>query len=290
MRHRRVLFALCIATATTTAAQQPPARVDINRMMATVRTLASPAMEGRRTGTPGGQKARDYVRKAYQEIGLDAIRIDAAGNVTGRVTGRDATSRTIVVSAHYDHVGIVNGTLYPGADDNASGIAALFECARYLRAHPPRHSFVFAAFDGEELDLRGARAFVRMPSVPLTSISLDINFDMVSRNAGNEIYAAGTFHYPSLRPILEEVQRRAEVKLLFGHDRPSRTAGMDDWTMESDHGAFHRAAIPFVYFGVEDHPDYHRPTDTPDKIDPAFFGRVTEMLPDAVIAFDRQMA
>ena len=78
--------------------------------------------------------------------------------------------------------------------------------------------------------------------------------------------------------------------LRFGHDRPKPAAGgPDDWTLESDHGEFHRAGIPFVYFGVEDHPDYHKPSDTADKIDPTFFGNVVRMLLDAVRSLDRQV-
>lgn len=319
MRRRDSLLVVIIAFAAALSARAP-ARVDVDRLMTTVRTLASPAMEGRRAGTAGGRMARQYIRDAFAEIGLEPaggragpsgyeqrfsftstgfhapakkgsapLRVDDAANIVGRIAGRDRSSRVIVVSAHYDHDGIVNGTLYPGADDNASGVAALLECARYLHAHQPRHTFLFAAFDGEELGLQGARAFVRTPPVALQSIALDINLDMVSRNDRNEIYAAGTSHYPSLKPVLEDVQRRAAVKVLFGHDRPSPGHATDDWTMESDHGVFHQAHVPFVYFGVDDHPDYHQPTDTPDKIDPAFFGRVTEMLLDAVLTFDERL-
>jgi Zn-dependent M28 family amino/carboxypeptidase len=322
MRPGRVLLALTAAATTAFAplSAQSLARIDVTRLMTTVRTLASPAMEGRRAGTVGGRMARQYIRDAFAEIGLapaggdatDArsyyqrfaftgaapggrkesppVRVDDAANVVGRITGREASSRAIVVSAHYDHVGIRNGTLYPGADDNASGVAALLECARYLRGQPPRHTIVFAAFDGEELGFQGARTFVRMPPVPLSAIALDVNFDMVSRNDHNEIFAVGTYHYPSLKPTLDDVQRRAQVKILFGHDRPPRLPrSLDDWTLQSDHGVFHQAGVPFVYFGVADHPDYHAPTDTADKIDPVFFGRVAEMLLDAVITFDQRL-
>jgi hypothetical protein len=113
---------------------------------------------------------------------------------------------------------------------------------------------------------------------------------MVSRNDRDEIFAAGTYHRPSLKPIVDDAQRRSPVKILFGHDRPMTKAGMvEDWTMQSDHGVFHAAGIPFLYFGVEDHPDYHHPTDTADKIDPKFFGDVAEMLIDVVVTADKQV-
>jgi Zn-dependent M28 family amino/carboxypeptidase len=180
--------------------------------------------------------------------------------------------------------------IYPGADDNASGVAALLAIARYVRQHPLRHRVILAAFDAEEFDLRGAKAFLAVPPVPIAAMALNVNFDMVSRNDRGEIYAAGTYHSPSLKPIVEEVQRRTPVKILFGHDRPqSSRADPDDWTPQSDHGEFHKAGVPFLYFGVEDHPDYHRPTDTADKIDPKFFGDVVDMLLDFVVTADRQV-
>ena len=104
---------------------------------------------------------------------------------------------------------------------------------------------------------------------------MNVNLDMVSRNDRNEIFAAGTYHYPQFTPMLEDVRSRARVQVLFGHDRPLyRGGGVDDWTRLSDHYVFHSAGVPFVYFGVEDHADYHTPTDTADKIDRRFFGDV----------------
>jgi Zn-dependent M28 family amino/carboxypeptidase len=79
------------------------------------------------------------------------------------------------------------------------------------------------------------------------------------------------------------------VTIRFGHDRPRAESGVEDWTRSSDHGPFHDAGIPFVYFGVEDHPDYHRPTDTADRIDPRFFGDVADMIVEAVRTFDARL-
>jgi hypothetical protein len=294
-------------------------RIDAASLMRDVRALAAPEMEGRRTGSEGNRRARRLIVSAFREIGLEPLggasgyeqpfsfvhssvkgfllpgrpwktAYPDAANVIGRVAGADPRAKALVVSAHYDHLGVADGVPYPGADDNASGVAALLAIARVVHAHPLRHPVVLAAFDGEELGLEGAKAFLQHPPLPLSAMALNVNFDMVSRNDRNEIFAAGTYHYPWLTPILEEVRRQSAVKLLFGHDRPMRTSGMvEDWTLQSDHGAFHEMGVPFVYFGVEDHPDYHQPTDTADKIDPAFFTRVAEMLMDAVLAIDRTL-
>jgi len=280
--------------------------------MRVVRTLSSPAFEGRRTSTGGGLAARRFIRDAFTTIGVapavanylqpfsfvsrgrdrggrrSQTEFKDAANVIAMERGTTADERAIIVSAHYDHLGIRNGAMYPGADDNASGVAALLAVARYVHAHPLTHRIVFAAFDAEELDLEGAKAFLRAPPVPVSAMVLDINFDMVSRNARNEIYAAGTYQTPALKPIVDAVQQRTNVVIRFGHDRPT-SRSRDDWTLQSDHGVFHQAGVPFLYFGVEDHPDYHQPTDTADKIDPRFFGNVADMLLDVVITADARV-
>lgn len=292
------------------------ARVDRTELMRVVRTLSQPSFQGRRVGTDGDRLARQFVRDAFQQIGLTPAvpdflqpftivptapngRADGSGtrsapvngaNVLAMLRGRREGARWFVVSAHVDHMGMANGVIYPGADDNASGVAAMLEVARDVHAHPLTHGVLFAAFDAEEAGLQGAKAFVGMPPVPLATIALDINFDMVSRNDRNEIYAAGTFQNPSLELIVADVQRRTPVTIRLGHDRPKITKNdAEDWTLQSDHGAFHQAGVPFIYFGVEDHPDYHKPTDTADRIDQTFFGNVADMLLDFVRTADQRL-
>jgi Zn-dependent M28 family amino/carboxypeptidase len=214
----------------------------------------------------------------------------AAANVVGRLAGTGGGARALVITAHYDHLGIRNGVVYQGADDNASGVAALLAAGRHFAAHRPRHPLVLAALDAEELGLRGARELIRSSILPRGSVALNVNLDMVSRNDANEIFAAGTFHSPWLQPILEDVQTRAAVRIRFGHDRPPRSGGgLDDWTDQSDHAEFHKAGVPFVYFGVEDHPDYHKPTDTADKIDPRFFGDAVDTIVEALRTLDARV-
>ena len=309
---RRAIAAQAAVPATGAAVAR---HVDRARLMRDVTRLASGDFAGRRSGTPGGLAARAWVVAQFTAIGLapagssgflepfgltphsvrapiTAGRSAAAGlgdaaNVVGRIPGRAPSLRAIVVSAHYDHLGVQDGHIYYGADDNASGVATLLEAARWFEAHPPRHPMIFVAFDAEELGLQGARTFVASGLAPPASLALDVNLDMVSRNDRREIFAAGTYQSPWLKPILEDVQRRSAVRILFGHDRPARLAGgLDDWTDESDHGAFHDAGVPFVYFGVEDHADYHRPTDTPDKIDSGFFGDAADMIVEAIVTLD----
>jgi hypothetical protein len=291
--------------------------VDRDRLMRDVAALSAPPFDGRRTGTPGALLARQWIVDRYADIPLKPAGVNGflqpfsfthrsarglvtpgqpftteysdAANVIGRLDGTSPAARPIVVSAHYDHLGNRDGAVYRGADDNASGVAAMLEAARFFKAHPPRHPMIFAAFDAEELGLRGAAAFVEARPEG-RGAAMNVNLDMVSRNDRNEIFAAGTYHHPEFKPWIEDVQRRSAVRILFGHDRPMYLAGgVEDWTSSSDHGAFHAAGVPFIYFGVADHPDYHKPTDTADKIDPAFFGAAADMIVEALRTVDARL-
>ena len=318
---RALLLGIVVAALSTAAfpgAQAPApstgaaSYVNRGQLMRDVATLSSPALEGRGPGTPGGLKARAWLVGEFRTAGLSAAGTDdflqpfalaerdpsvppggATGadgalgaNVVGRIPGRGPTAKLLLVTAHYDHLGLRNGVLYPGADDNASGVAALLAAARYFVRNPPRHSLVFVAFDAEETGLRGARAFVASRLVAPDEIGLVVNLDMVSRSGANEIVAAGTAYSPWLVPLLKEVQNHSAVTIRLGHDRPDTAGGLEDWTHLSDHGVFHDAGVPFVYFGVEDHPDNHEPTDTIERINPRFFGDVADMIVDALRTFD----
>ena len=302
------------------AVQTPAVRTEAARhvdrapLMRDVATLAGSAFEGRGTGTPGGLRARIWIAEQFGAITLIGAGSDgyfqpftvasrnarnilpggqpfqtqlAAANVVGRLPGRDPRARVLVVTAHYDHLGVRDGAMYPGADDNASGVAVLLAAARHFKASPPRHPMVFAALDAEEIGLQGAQTLVGSALLPRGRVALNINLDMIARNPANEIYAVGTYHAPWLTPMLLDVQKRTPVRIRFGHDRPEGGGStLEDWTQSSDHAAFHDAGIPFVYFGVEDHPDYHKPTDTVDRIDPRFFGDAADLVVEAIRTFD----
>jgi Zn-dependent M28 family amino/carboxypeptidase len=296
---------LLAAAFTLASAAQPaapvPFQVDAPSVWKDFERLASPELQGRRTGSDGNAVARRLVIERFEQSGLKPLSntyehrfrftrngSDVEGvNVVGLCAARPAADpRVMVVTAHYDHIGMRNGEIYPGADDNASGVAGLLALASMCRRNPWTHDVVFAAFDAEELGLQGARAFVSSPPVPRDRLALNVNMDMISRSPSRQIYIAGTTHRPELREVLEPIAGRSSVSVRFGHDRRGENGNEDDWTMQSDHGAFHVAGIPFVYFGVEDHPDYHRPTDTIDKVDAAFFMSVVRTIYEATVALD----
>jgi Zn-dependent M28 family amino/carboxypeptidase len=279
------------------AAAQTVTRADTAALMATVRALAADSMEGRRLGTPGGARARRYLVARLAALRLlplgagfehrfalaDSTRCGV--NLLAVIPGTRRPERYFVLSAHYDHLGIRRGEIYNGADDNASGTAAVLAIAAALRRAPLAHSVIVALFDGEEAGLLGSKAFLAAPPVPLRSLALDVNLDMVGHSEKGELYAAGTAYHPALRPALDSLAARAPVHLRFGHDRRG-VAGEQDWTDDSDHAPFHAAGIPFLYFGVEDHKDYHRPSDDPETLTVGFFGGAVGTILAAVRALD----
>ncbi len=268
-------------------------------LMEELRTLSHDSMEGRYPGEPGGRMARDYILASFRRAGLleppagfvqpfefrnrrDTTQVIHGANVVGHVPGTDPSLGAVVLTAHFDHVGVRDGEVYNGADDNASGTAALMSIARYVARNPLRHPVVFAAVDAEEMGLRGSQAFVEA-GWPEKMV-LNVNMDMLARS-DSLLFACGTYHYPGLRPPLESVPDRPPVLLRFGHDEPG-VEGMDDWTNSSDHRPFHLQGIPFIYFGVEDHEDYHRPTDDFERIDPAFFVNAVRLVLDGMLAME----
>lgn len=269
-----------------------------------VKVLSADAMQGRAPGTPGSQLARTYILERFKLIGLSPIgegferpfgytRKDGTSitgvNLVARIKGTAPDGKALVVTAHYDHVGVKNGQIYNGADDNASGVAGLLAVAEAFKAAPPRHDVLIVALDAEEGGLRGAKAFVAEPPIPLSAIGLNVNFDMLSKNAKGELYAAGAGPQPALKPILDAVAKVAPVKLKLGHDTDA-DGKENNWTSQSDHGAFADKGVPWVYFGVEDHPEYHQPTDDFETIPQPFFKASVATVILAARAFDERLA
>jgi Zn-dependent M28 family amino/carboxypeptidase len=247
-----------------------------------VKTLSSDAFEGRRTGTKGAAKAEKYIINQFTAVNVlplgknfeqpflfsnDSKNYNGV-NVLGLIKGSLHPETYIVISAHYDHEGIKNGVIYNGADDDASGISGLFSFAEYFKNNPPKHSVILAAFDAEELGLMGSKYFVNHSVIPLKQIMVNLNMDMISRNDNNELFAVGTVFNKNLENVVINYEYSKKIKLLKGHDKGSSN---ENWTYSSDHASFHKRNIPFLYFGVEDHKDYHEPTDDYENIQPEFY-------------------
>ncbi|NNE99558.1 MAG: M28 family peptidase [Pyrinomonadaceae bacterium] len=278
---------------------QKASAINSEQLLKDVKYLSSDQLRGREAGTPDSRIARQHILERFLELRLPSIgrthlqeftftarnkKTVEAANVIGFVKGAKNPKRYIVITAHYDHVGVRRGEIYNGADDNASGTAALMAFAKYFKNNPPNNTILFVALDAEEKGLQGARFFVDNLPMKQESILLNINMDMISRSDKNELYTAGLYHYPKFKPHLDAIQNKAKIKLLYGHDRPELKG--NDWTFQSDHGVFHRRKIPFLYFGVEDHKDYHKPSDVFENIQPKFYVNAVETILMAIKEID----
>jgi len=278
--------------------------IDAPQLLKDLEVLSADDMEGRQVGTPGGAKARAYVIERFKASGIQpfgatyeqpfAFTAGRAGqqterkgtNVVGFINGSRTPRKYIVVTAHYDHIGVRNGEVFNGADDNASGTAGLFALAKYFTAHKPANSLIFVAFDGEESGLRGARAFVASPPVDAASLIINLNMDMIGRDPKDLLYVVGTRQQTFLKPMIERIAAKAPVTLVMGHDDPTEK---ENWTTDSDHAAFCQAKIPCLYFGVEDFDQHHRATDDFATMTHGFYVRAVETMLRAVEEFDKSL-
>lgn len=269
-------------------------------------TLASDAMQGRQTGTEGNRKAREFLMAeakasgAFDDLRLQSFEFERSSrnaesapetltgvNLIGLIDQPDNDAGPLlVVTAHYDHIGQSKRGIYNGADDNASGSAALFSIAQSFKANPPKHDVLIVWLDAEEMRLSGVKALLDAEGEFNGRPAFNLNLDMISQNE-DEIYMAGTYHTPALKPLMEQAALNTGLTLSFGHDAPED--GADDWTFQSDHGPFHRRGIPFAYFGVEDHANYHSITDEFDTIPQAFYAKSVKTIVNAARILDENL-
>ncbi len=214
-------------------------------------------------------------------------------NVVGVLEGSDRTlnAETVILSAHYDHLGIIKGRVYPGADDNASGTVALLELARAFAKNRtrPKRTLLFIACGAEETFWLGSRFYVDHPLRPLETTRAVINFDIIGRSrqpiktpeysqvpgdTSNELLLVGTNYSPKYRQVVEEENRFVGLKLSYDLDGTSIFR-------RSDHYIFARRGIPAVRWTTGYHPDYHTCRDTVDKID---FEKLTKIVRLAYLA------
>jgi Zn-dependent M28 family amino/carboxypeptidase len=275
-------------------------KIDSRVLLKDIQYFSSDKLEGRAATGEGNKKAANYIIERFKELDLSSqfpeytqsfslnkklAQLGSGENIIGFVPGA-ASSKIILIMAHYDHLGTKGNTIYNGADDNASGTAALLNMAAYFKKNRPLHSILFAATDAEEEGLLGAKALLKDFPFPLNQVQLVVNMDMISRSEDNSLYAVGTRFYPQFKPYLEKCARLSDIRLIFGNDGGK---GELDWTNASDHGPFHKEGIPFIYFGVADHKDYHQPTDTFENIDQAFYIQACELILNSILEIDAAM-
>ncbi len=207
-----------------------------------------------------------------------------AHNVAGLIRGTDPAlaDEVIVMSAHMDHIGRNDdGTVNNGADDNASGTTTLLTAAEILAAAPPKRSVLMLAVSGEEKGLLGSRAWVANPTLPLERVVANINTDMVGRNDPNLIGATPSPEHEGFNTLVTKAAELApasglELRWAVGKDRYQRK--VDVYYHRSDHANFADAGIPVIFFFAGEHADYHRASDTIEKIDLAKIGKMARFV------------
>jgi len=251
--------------------------------------LASDALEGRKIGSPGEHMAAQYISKRFKRLGLKSYGDNLnylqkftvsksahphafpAEEGTQEIEGRNViayidngASKNIVLGGHYDHLGMGEfgslhmGTpeVHNGADDNASGIAALLKLAKDLKSASKAYNYIFIAFSGEEMGLWGSNYWVKNPNVDLSSIAYMINMDMVGRlNDQRQLLINGTGTSPSFDGIVDQANK-------YNFALVKSESGMGP----SDYSSFYNNNIPVLSFFTGQHEDYHKPTDDIEKI------------------------
>ncbi|HSG27244.1 MAG TPA: M20/M25/M40 family metallo-hydrolase, partial [Candidatus Krumholzibacterium sp.] len=295
------------------------------RMMKDIKYLSSDGLEGRGPGSVGIEKAADYIAERFAEAGLspggdDGTFFqrwqDTAGadgrtvtmtNVIGVLPGSDMTagaegspgasgegpgSPSVVLCAHYDHLGRgwpdvhpgYEGKIHPGADDNASGVSVMIELARHLaRNVKPSRSIVFAAFTAEESGLRGSRHFIETmkgpgggpgsQAFPLSSCIGAVNLDTVGRLGARKVLILGASSAREWRFIF------IGGSYVTGVESEVVTQDID----ASDNASFVEAGVPAVQLFAGPHEDYHRPSDTSDRIDPEGLVKIASLAREALL-------
>jgi len=277
----------------------PTADTDAERIRSDIAYLADDRLEGRGTGTAGNDSAAAWLARRHAALGLRPVtpfylqqfiangaELAHAGkpdgvptqNVVAMVTGRDPAlqSQYVVLGAHFDHLGRgIDGALDPeaghairnGADDNASGTAAILELARRLAAHPTKRSILVVHFSGEELGLLGSQWFVEHSPVPVDSMDAMLNFDMVGRLKQNRLIVYGLGTATELPALVDSANVAPKLDLVK----------QDDGFGPSDHSSFYAKGIPVLHFFTDLHEDYHRATDDVEKVNAPGEVRVVDL-------------
>ncbi|KGJ88656.1 M20/M25/M40 family metallo-hydrolase [Colwellia psychrerythraea] len=280
-----------------------------------VKTLSSDYYSGRKLASQGNIDSQDYLVTSLKADSIPAFnnqyrhsftkssffQSKQGTNIIGCIQGTHHKDKYIVLTAHYDHLGTIRNKIYNGADDNASGTAALLLYAKLLKDNPLKHSVILLFTDGEEVDLLGAKAFISQQKKLLNNVKLNINLDMI---AGSKNTKKLRFLSKDLPKILSSQQldelnqlqayfKKNSLTQLTAGFRRIKSVGSNvnraNWLMASDHGVFSKAGIPFVYFGVGTHKNYHSELDDYDKINKNLYLAAISVIFQQLVYIDNAM-
>ena len=300
-------FTSCISQKSVSVSSIPEEAAAITKYMNTITAedlkthlyiVASDEMQGRNTGEEGQKKAGKYLIEQYTKNGISfpkgasdfyqpipssyfqkafSPKLGDSENIWAFIEGSEKPEEILVISAHYDHVGMKNGEIYNGADDDGSGTVALLEIAQAFQqakneGKGPKRSILFLHVTGEEHGLHGSRFYTENPLFPLAKTITDINIDMIGRrdalhkDSNNYVYVIGSDYLSSdLYNITEEANKQF-VNLQLDYKYNDRN-DPNRFYYRSDHYNFAKHNIPSVFFFNGTHEDYHQPGDEAHKIE-----------------------
>lgn len=300
-----LLIASCSGAQTTTISHSSPAdelsyinTISASELKAHLSIIAADSMEGRDTGSEGQKKAGRYLVEQYKKEGIpfpkgadsyyqkvpaafmnkdSGENLPDSANIWAFIEGSEKPNEIVVVSAHYDHVGMKNGEVYNGADDDGSGTVSLLEIAQAFEkakkeGHGPKRSILILHMTGEEHGLYGSEYYSENPLFPIANTVADVNIDMIGRrdelhkDSNNYVYLIGSDYLSTdLFNICEAVNTKyTHLNLDYKfNDRkdPNR------FYYRSDHYNFAKHGIPVVFLFNGVHADYHKASDEVDKIE-----------------------
>ena len=234
-------------------------------------------------------RSRSQSVEVRENVDVERV-VKTVHNVVGYLPGE--TDEYLIIGAHYDHLGLggqfslapsLAGTVHPGADDNASGTAGVIELAQHFSALPkPKRGILFMTFAGEELGLLGSGYYANHPELPLDKAVTMINMDMIGRVRDGKLYVGGAGTGTTLRKDLDA--RHAPFSAL--HVDYSDNSGYGS----SDHTSFTAKQVPVLFFFSGLHGDYHKPSDTWDKIDANAAVEVLQLVADVADRIDAEAA
>lgn len=268
-------------------------------LLADVRWLADDARAGRGSRTDDARATAAWLVANLTRAGLavttqDIPDVPGQVNVIATYAGTAPTAPPLLICAHYDHLGILDGAIHPGADDNASGVAVLLGVARTIAAgHRVARPITFLFTGGEELGLFGSRAYAAAPQRPLAELRAVVNLDMVGRRFFEQVIdrdaaigAVGLADDPRLAAAATRAAATAGLALI--PISPALLAAIgeagrgDDWS-------FRRPGLPAVHFSTGLHDDYHAPSDTADRIAPAQLARSAQLIRALIDELDGEL-
>lgn len=309
LKRWRVLVALGAFVACRHATESRHADVpEPNVLFADLRWLSELERRGRAAGSPEEREVDDWLAMRFAQLGLkpagdggtwfQKVPLRAgteSRNVVAWLRGTDPSARWILIGAHVDHLGSRAGVIYPGADDDASGVAAMLGVATAMaESDQSRASILFVGFGAEEEGLLGARWLATHPPKPLETCAAVINLDMIGRSPflGAKRYevpkalvgittepAVGVLdgaHGSVVLGVARAACAHANIKMYAAEDFPLLEEQVRcEAKNRSDDAPFSELGVPTLFFSTSLQDDYHRPTDTPDKIDPATLHKIT---------------